>query len=117
MKAVSTQGLVAKNIMPYMGVQFDQNVEFNTTNGIRNFRVFTYQAYNAYGLIGSEVNGIAICDDDRKQLVCDGIASQSSGYCGASQFQFDEAERICSLQWKQFLGFVNSQVRCRYTLE
>jgi hypothetical protein len=117
MKAVSTQGLVAKNLMPYMGVQFDQQVTFSTGEGPRHFRIFTYQAYNAMGLVGSECNGIAIGDDDKRQIVTDEIAKQGSGYFGASQAQFDEAERICAMDWETFMAFINADPRKRMTLE
>lgn len=113
MKAVPTQGLVAKSIMPYMGVQFDRVVSFVVRKKTRHFRVFTYQAYNAYGLIGSEFNGIAIADDDARELICDGINCQDTGYFGVSQSQLDEFERIVSLSWKQFRDFVNSQPNLR----
>jgi len=116
MKATPTQGLVAKNLMPYMGIQFDRLVEFSTLQGVRRFRVFTYQAYNANGLIGSEVNGICIADDDKRRVVCDGIAKQDSGYFGASQAQFDEAERICAMDWPTFMAFVNAHPNVRDAL-
>lgn len=99
--------------MPYMGVQFDQFVEF----GKRRFRVFTYQAYNAMGLIGSEENGIAIADDVKRQIICDGLCKQGSGYFGASQQQIDQAEAICAMDWDTFRNFVNGCPNLRMKLE
>jgi len=117
MKAIATQGLVSKNLNPYMGVQLDHQISFKVNGKNRRFRVFTYQAYSAMGLIGPEMNGIAIADDDSRQIVCDGIAKASSGYFGMSQAQLDEAERIASLPWDQFRDFVNAQSHLRMKLE
>jgi len=92
-------------------------VEFEVSGKRRTFRIFTYQAYNAGGMIGPEFNGIAIADHDRRQLVCDGIKPQASGYFGASQAQVDEWERICGLDWPGFCAFVNAQPSKRMTLD
>lgn len=117
MKAINTHGLVAKNLPPYMGIQRDQTITFTVQDKPRLFRVFSYQAYNAYGLIGSELNGIAIADEDRKTIVCDGICRQSSGFFGASQDQYDEFERIVAFTWEQFRDYVNAHPRARERLE
>lgn len=117
MKAIQTQGLVSKNLLPYMGVQFHRQVAFDLPGGKRTFRVLTYQAYNSMGLIGPEMNGIAICDDDKRQVVCDGLCKQSTGYFGASQEQFDRAEAICALEWPAFRDLVNGSPNLRMRLE
>ncbi len=108
--------IVAKSIMPYMGVEFDRTVEFKVGRSKRTFRIWTYQAYNAGGLIGPEFNGIAIADHGRRALVCDGIMCQSSGYFGASKAQLTEAERIAGLPWDQFRAFVNAAPNLRCTI-
>lgn len=117
MKAISTQGLIAKNLMPYMGVQFDKAISFKVNGETRNFRVFTYQAYNACGLIGPECNGIAIGDENNKCIVCDEICKSNSGYFGMNQTQLDKAEEIAAMPWDQFRDFVNNQPRLRMRLE
>jgi hypothetical protein len=116
MKAVAIQGLVAKNLMPFMGIQFERAIPFKVGSKTRTFHVIVYQAYNAFGLIGPENNGIGIADDDNRQVLCDQIAKQGTGYFGASQAQFDEAERICGLQWESFKEFVNKQPTLRMPL-
>ena len=52
----------------YTMVAKDQSLKF----GNRSFRVLLYGAYNAMGLIGTEKNGIAVLDEDRRQVVLDG---------------------------------------------
>lgn len=50
-----------------------------------------YGAYNAYGLIGPEFNGIAILNDTRKTVVLDGAFAEGygwyPGYGGPSERQ------------------------------
>jgi len=108
MKAQPVSGLVGNNLHPFMGVQFDKKLTFKVDGKDLHFRVFTYQAYNAFGLIGPEQNGIAIADDDNRSVVCDQIKRQGSGYFGASQEQFDEAERICAMEWDKFKAYVKA---------
>jgi len=109
--------LPLKNLNPYMGVEFDQSITFMVNGKPRCFRVFAYRAYNAYGLIGPEHNGIAIADDDKKNILCDGLKPISTGYFGLSQEQLKEADRITKLTWEQFRDFVNSQPSKRMLLE
>jgi len=98
--------------MPFMGVQHERKV----THGERTFHVFTYQAYNAFGLIGPENNGVAICDVDKKQVLCDGIDREGSGYFGVSEAQVRAFERVCSMPWEEFQTFVNTQPSARYSI-
>lgn len=108
-------GLVPKNLLPFMGVQFDKTVSFKEKGqSPRKFRVITYQAYNALGLIGSECNGVAILDEDKKLVLCDEILKQDTGWFGASDAQVAEATRICFLPWKEFQAFVNTHPRTRH---
>lgn len=44
------------------------------------YRILVSGAYNAMGLIGPEMNGIAILDENRKQVVADCIGRQPSGW-------------------------------------
>ena len=37
----------------------------------RTFRLAIYGAFNAYGLIGPERNGIVILDEDERAVLCD----------------------------------------------
>ena len=109
-------GLVAKNVLPYVGVQFDKNVTFKTPNGDRTFRIITYQAYNAFGLIGSEYNGVAILDEENHSVLCDNIAKEATGYFGVSEKQLKMAEDILKKNWVDFQIFVNWEERSRYKI-
>ena len=102
-----------KQVGPFMGVSFDKVKKFR--NG-RAFRILVYQAYNAFGLIGSECNGVAILDENKKSVVCDEIEKQSTGYFGASERQMKVAATIASMDWVQFRIFVNDCPRLRFSI-
>lgn len=99
-------GLYKRNIGPYTGVQYDVENEFG-------FRIITYQAYNAMGLIGSEYNGIAILDEKNRSVVCDQILRESTGYFGASKVQFDFVDKLAKMNFSDFRNFVNSNLMTR----
>jgi hypothetical protein len=80
------------------------------------FRLITYQAYNALGLIGPEHNGIAIFDLDRYKVVCDRVLEQDTGYYGASAKQVSFFNRLVEMSWSTFREFVNSHPQHRYEL-
>ena len=80
---------------------------------LRRFRVVTYQAYNACGLIGTEHNGVAILDEDNAQVLCDDIARVNSGWYGVTPEQVAAAERICQMTWEEFRNNVNGNPRAR----
>jgi hypothetical protein len=103
--------LTPKNIMPFMGVEFDQVVG--------DYRVITYQAYNAMGLIGSECNGIAILSEKNRDVVLDEYCKQSSGYCGVGHAVIKKAIELCELiktDFDTFREFVNENPRARYEI-
>lgn len=97
----------------YMGVSRDQIVDFGK-NG--KFRVLVFGAYNAMGLIGPEINGIAILQEDPARVVTDAICKQDSGYFGPSQAQLDLFDEIVKMSWKKFQALVNESERARFTL-
>ena len=106
-------GLVSNNVGPYTGVELDVPTVFDTPTGPRKFRLITYQAFNAMGLIGSECNGVAILDEDNMAVVCDEIEKQSSGWCGASVAQKNKLQELCKMSWTEFQEFVNNHSRTR----
>jgi len=108
--------LTSKNIGPYIGVQYDKIVAFDTPTGKRKFRFLIYQAYNAFGLIGSERNGVAILDEDKKSVICDEICKQNSGWMGVSPNQVKMAEGLIGMDWENFKFFVNSNPRTKYEI-
>lgn len=95
----------------YMGVSRDTKVG--------NFRVILYAALNAFGMIGSEFNGIAVLDEKNKSIVCDGIAKESSGYSGPSNAQISVWESLAKMAEDKpnaFIAFLNDQPGCRAPL-
>lgn len=70
-------------------------------------------AYNAFGLIGSEHNGIAVLDDTAKRVVLDRHVPQSSGYSGPSKAQWDEFEHLLARDDASFLDFISTNPRSR----
>ena len=115
------QGLAHKNLGPYTGVQFDKIVKFQFNGGgrrvTRTFRVITYQAYNAMGLIGSECNGICILDDDHLLVVLDEHARANTGWFGVSRRQVEEFNKITTkMSWNEFRDFCDNHPRSRSPL-
>lgn len=70
-------------------------------------------AYNAYGLIGSEHNGIFILDDTNKEVILDRHMPISSGYNGPSKEQWAEFGRIANLEFAAFKNFCKNHPRFR----
>ena len=88
-----------------MGVDFDKTV----VHGDRTFRIITYQAYNAFGLVGSEFNGVAILDEDSKKVVARNIGKTSSGYYGVTKAQNKLADAILSMTWEELNKLIEDQ--------
>lgn len=93
----------------YTMVFRDETLRF----GKRSFRVILYGAYNAGGLIGTENNGIAVLDEDRRQVVLDGHCPQETGAFGPSDPQMIEWRRICRMDALEFAEFCNSHPSLR----
>jgi hypothetical protein len=104
--------LAAKSVGPFMGVTKDKVVE----KGGRKFRLVLYGAYNAFGLIGSECNGIAVLDEDRKEVVLDEEAKIPSGYYGPSESQKKRFKEIRTMTWEDFRAWVNAHPRRRHEI-
>lgn len=82
----------------------------------RTFIILIYGAYNAMGLIGCERNGIAILDEDNKQILCDEICKELTGYNGPSIKQMQEYHNLLNMSWNKFKDFVNTNERSRYQI-
>jgi hypothetical protein len=102
-----------KNIGQYAMVSYERTLDF----GGRKFCVALYGAYNAFGLIGSEKNGICVLDLDRTSVVLDGHSPEDSGYYGPSEAQVVEWERICSMSQEEFFMFCNGHQNLREPVE
>lgn len=103
-----------KNVGPYVWVSRDVT---RTDEGHGVHRLIVYGAYNAYGLIGSEMNGIAIFDEKQKRVLCDGIQQIETGYFGPSDRQIETLAELVSMPWADFADFINQHPNARYTLE
>ena len=101
---------------PYVGVTRDRVIKFKAGRKNRSFRVIVFGAYNAFGLIGPEFNGLAVLDEDERSVLCDRIACESSGYFGPSRAQLAEFDRLAGLDWPSFREFINSHERSRYSI-
>lgn len=109
---MSTQSL--KNVGPYTWVSRDVT---RTDKGRGSYRLIVYGAFNAYGLIGSEINGIAVLDENEKRVLCDQIAQADSGYFGPSENQLKTLVDLVSMPWADFARFINDHPRTRYQLD
>jgi hypothetical protein len=107
----SKQGTLP-NIGPYTFVSADtvRAVDHQT------FRVLVYGAYNAYGLIGSECNGVAVLCEDPASVVADEIGRESSGYFGPSKAQLALFEKLRTCSSAEFRQLVNSANNLRYPI-
>jgi len=102
-----------KQIGPFVGVSIEQDKTYK--NG-KKLKFIIYSAYNAFGLIGPESNGIAVLCENDKSVVCDEIAKAASGYYGPTQDQIETLKTMLSMSWDQLRKFINSQKRARYEL-
>lgn len=105
--------IVGANVYPYMGIVYDRRVSFGKG---KKFRVCIYQAYNAYGLIGSEYNGIVVFDESKMQVLCDEISREPTGYFGASAHQVQSAEQLVNTDWETFRATINTHKNHRYEI-
>jgi hypothetical protein len=97
---------------PYVGISRDKIVK----KGKTRFRLLLYGAYNAFGLIGSEHNGICVLNEDDKNVVSDGILSVDSGYFGPAKVQLDLFDKMVKMKASEFRELVNSSDNLRYTI-
>ena len=101
----------------YMSPAHRAQVTFQTPEGPRTFIVLISTAYNAYGLIGSEHNGIVVLDCDRMQVASDQIARELSGWGGPSAFQLATFKWMTDpARWDDFRRAVNDSKRARYAI-
>ena len=106
---------MSKQVGPFVGVAADETRTFE--NG-RRFRFLVYGAFNACGLIGPEKNGIAVLDEDNRQVVCDEIARADSGYHGpsAEQLALFRSMMDSTFSYQQLCDVVNASPRARMQL-
>jgi hypothetical protein len=95
------------SILPFMFVWAQTKRTIGKGKKARTFHIIGYGAYNALGLIGTEANGIAICELDPKGhggvVVTDEIARGHIGACGTSG-QRAEFKRLVECNDGDFLN-------------
>ena len=96
----------------YRGIAYDvtRSTELGT------FRIIVYGAFDAYGLIGPEKNGVAILDVDRMRVLTDEICRIDSGYYGPSTRQTAIAVCLVQMTDANFKEYVNQHTRSRYQI-
>jgi len=98
-----------KRVGNYVGVSRDETRKFK---GLE-VRIVLYGAYNAFGLIGPECNGIVILNDTSKQVVLDEHCKIGTGYFGPDVNQIFEFERLMKLPKEELIAFCRSHKRFR----
>jgi hypothetical protein len=70
-------------------------------------------AYDAFGLIGPEHNGLFVLDDTNKRVLTDRVAEETTGYHGPSKAQWQALERVMKLPARQFQSWIEESPRYR----
>lgn len=99
-----------------MGIECDERKTIVLDGEERHFRIVTYQAYSAFGLIGPEMNGIAIFDLDQTSVLLDGLLREPTGYYGASIRQKEYFYKLVELCAEDFRDVVNFYERSRHKI-
>ena len=71
-------------------------------------------AYNAFGLIGPEHNGIFVLNDTAKTVDTDRVCEESTGYFGPSKRQWAELARVMRMPDAEFLAWLKATPRYRH---
>lgn len=94
-----------------------KKVEWNCPAGQgkveHTFVLVLYGAFDAYGLIGPECNGIAVLSVDDGQVVLDEHYKETTGYFGPSERQKEEFDRLMGLGAEEFIRFCRTHPRTR----
>ena len=99
-----------KRIGPYVGVSTETTIKYP----VGSFHVWIYGAYDAFGLIGSECNGIAIADLRSNSMLLDGEAKVGTGWGGPAPQQIARFKEIKAMTWPEFQEFVNDHRNARH---
>jgi hypothetical protein len=70
-------------------------------------------AYNAFGLIGPEHNGLFVLNDTTKQVLTDRICEEPSGYHGPSARQWEALAQAMRSPPLEFVAMVKASPRYR----
>jgi len=102
-----------QNIGPYTSVSCEIK---RTFKGHGEYRIAIYGAYNAYGLIGPEKNGLVVLDETKRAVLCDEIEKADSGYFGPTKGQYEAMAAFKAMKWPEFREFINTHNRARYSI-
>lgn len=84
--------------------------------GIR-IHILLSGAYNAYGLIGPEMNGIVVLNDTKKAVVLDMVCQEPTGwypgYSGPSERQVELFEALAEMPDAVLVAWIRSHSRYR----
>jgi hypothetical protein len=83
------------------------------TAGGKQFTLIISSAFNAYGLIGSEFNGIVCLNDTDLQVVFDQDCRETSGYYGPSDAQLRRFDALLAMPDDEFLRVCTSHPNYR----
>lgn len=103
----------AAKVGPYVSVSKDRTRYFM---GHQGYRFVLYGAYNAFGLIGPENNGIVVLDEENKRVLCDEIAKADTGYFGPTKDQEAAFVDLLTMDYDEFRKFINTNPRSRYRI-
>jgi len=70
-------------------------------------------AFDAYGLIGPEHNGIFVLDDTHKEVVLDRHSESIAFRTAPTTTQLDEFKRIMKMNQDEFIIFIQQNPRSR----
>lgn len=96
----------------YVGLSGD----LTRRHALGDLRIILYGAYDAFGLIGPEHNGVAVlCESPKRCVILDGHYQEGTGYFGPSQRQRAEFARIVALDDAALESFIRAHPRNRFT--
>jgi hypothetical protein len=105
--------ILSPKVGQYVGVTHDKIRKFK---GKHDYRIMLYNVKSAYGLIGTEYNGIAIVDETEKTVICDGIMQGISGCYWSNGKQIVAWQAIVRMPFSQFKAFVNNHDNTRSSI-
>ena len=104
-------GGYTKQIKNYMGVARDKfrgpTFIDSAGNERERYRIILYSAYSAFGLIGTEHNGIAVIDMQSRQVILDEFGAIESGMGGPTPTQVWLYERVMEKSDEEFMRWLH----------
>ena len=92
---------------------YEPGTLFSKRAGRQTYIIGFACAYNAFGLIGSEHNGIFVLNNTKKDVVLDEVMRLDSGFYGPSHDILVELKRIRDMTPSKFLRWIANDPRTR----